>query len=122
MARIRGKDTLPELRVRSVAHRLGFRFRLHRRDLPGTPDLVFAAARKVIFVHGCFWHGHACKVDKMPKSRVDYWAPKIVENRLRDARKRGQLRRAGWTAMTIWECQTLSVERLESKLEKFLSA
>jgi len=120
MSRIRSKDTGPERVVRSLAHRLGFRFRLHRRDLPGTPDLAFPSRRKAIFVHGCFWHGHVCKVGKMPKSRTDYWGPKIVENRARDARKRRQLARLGWRSLVVWECETKDAPRLARVLEKFL--
>ncbi|HVZ99151.1 MAG TPA: very short patch repair endonuclease [Caulobacterales bacterium] len=98
------KDTGPELIVRSALHRAGLRFRLHRRDLPGSPDLVFASRRVAVFVHGCFWHGHKCSKGRMPKSRIDYWGPKIAKNRERDARNVRRLRRLGWTAITVWEC------------------
>src|SRR5687767_10743377 len=99
MSKIRSKNTLPELAVRSLAHRLGYRFRIHRRDLPGRPDLTFPARKKVIFVHGCFWHAHICKTGKLPKSRKAYWMPKLAENRARDARNRRALTRSGWCSL-----------------------
>lgn len=120
MSRIRSKDTGPERVVRSLVHRLGFRFRLHRRDLPGTPDLAFPSRQKAIFVHGCFWHGHVCKVGKMPKSRTEYWGPKIIENRARDARKRRKLARLGWRSLVIWECETKDSSSLARRVEEFL--
>lgn len=120
MAKIRSKNTLPELAVRSIAHRLGFRFRLHRRDLPGTPDLVFVGLRKAVFVHGCFWHGHSCKAEKMPKSRTDYWGPKIEMNRARDIRKRRQLAAKGWRSLVLWECELKMPERVAKRLARFL--
>jgi DNA mismatch endonuclease (patch repair protein) len=120
MARIGPRDTLPELRVRSLLHRLGYRFRLHRRDLPGTPDIALPSRTKAIFVHGCFWHGHACKVGKMPKTRTGYWGPKIVANRERDARKRRQLTAVGWRSIVVWECETKDEIRLARKLGRFL--
>lgn len=122
MSRIRSKNTGPERAVRGLVHRLGHRFRLHRKDLPGTPDLTFVSARKVIFVNGCFWHGHKCKVQKMPKSRTEYWIPKISENRKRDLRKLGQLRRRGWNSLVVWECETKLLDRLALKLVRFLGA
>jgi DNA mismatch endonuclease (patch repair protein) len=120
MSRIGSKNTGPELAVRSLLHRMGYRFRLHRKGLPGTPDIVLPGRGIAIFVNGCFWHGHACKVKKMPKSRVDYWAPKISANVLRDARKRRQLRRLGWRVLVIWECDTKNEERLSAKLGRHL--
>jgi DNA mismatch endonuclease (patch repair protein) len=102
MSRIKGKNTKPELTVRSMAHRLGYRFRLHRRDLPGTPDLVFASKRKVIFVHGCFWHGHGCKRGGTgAKSNPEFWSAKIERNRERDRRVRAELEAKGWQSMVI---------------------
>jgi DNA mismatch endonuclease, patch repair protein len=121
MARIRSKNTLPELVVRSMAHRLGYRFRLHRRDLPGTPDLVFVRKRKAVFVHGCFWHAHFCKKRKLPTSRQDYWMPKLVENRARDARNRRALARLGWKCLVLWECETKQPDRLARKIVRFLA-
>ncbi len=120
MSRIGPRDTGPELRVRSLLHRLGYRFRLHRRDLPGTPDVVLPGRGKAIFVHGCFWHGHVCKVGKMPKSRKGYWGPKIAANRERDMRKRRQLAAQGWRSIVVWECATKDETRLARKLERFL--
>jgi len=105
MSRIRGKDTKPELVVRSALHALGFRFRLHVRGLPGSPDLVFPGRRKVVFVHGCFWHGHRCRHGlAQPKSNVGFWRAKLAANIARDARVKRQLRADGWSVATAWEC------------------
>lgn len=120
MSRVRGKDTGPELAVRRAAHAAGFRFRLHRRDLPGTPDLVFPRFKAAIFVHGCFWHGHGCKKGRLPKSREDYWGPKIAANRARDAVKQAQLEAAGWRVLTIWQCEIGAPEGLAARIAGFL--
>lgn len=104
MSGIRGKDTKPEMVVRRLLHRLGYRFRLHGKDLPGKPDLVFTARRKVVFVHGCFWHGHGCKVGRLPKSRTEYWLAKINGNRDRDSESVSKLEAAGWSVLVLWEC------------------
>ncbi|WP_420135049.1 very short patch repair endonuclease [Rhodopseudomonas sp.] len=121
MARIRAKDTKPEMVVRSAAHRLGFRFRLHRRDLPGTPDLVFPKAKKVIFVHGCFWHRHeGCVRTTTPKTRFNFWNEKFERNRERDRSSLRKLRRAGWKCLVVWECQTFDQKKLASRLKAFL--
>jgi DNA mismatch endonuclease (patch repair protein) len=105
MARIGSKHTKPELRVRRAAHALGYRFRLHRRDLPGNPDLVFPRLRLAIFVHGCFWHQHpGCQRAVLPASRPDYWLPKLARNQARDATARDALEAAGWHVAEIWEC------------------
>lgn len=113
MAKIRGKDTGPELLVRRAAHALGLRFRLHRRDLPGTPDLVFPGRRIALFVHGCFWHRHpGCRFAYTPKSRIEFWQAKFDANVARDARKLAELSDAGWTVVTIWECETRDQDRL----------
>jgi DNA mismatch endonuclease (patch repair protein) len=121
MARIKSKNTKPELRVRQLVHKLGYRFRLHRTGLPGCPDLVFSSRRKVIFVHGCFWHAHeGCKVANMPKSRSDYWNSKFERNRIRDAENQRALERAGWRVFTVWECETRDNEKLASHLLRFL--
>ncbi len=96
MSQIRSKDTKPELAVRSLVHRMGYRFRLHARNLPGTPDLVFSSRRKVIFVHGCFWHGHACQKGRRPQTRAAFWNEKIDNNRKRDRKSRRQLKKLGW--------------------------
>jgi DNA mismatch endonuclease (patch repair protein) len=114
------KDTLPEMLVRRLAHALGHRFRLHRRDLPGRPDLVFPRARKVIFVHGCYWHGHGCAKGQLPKSRIDYWGPKIARNRQRDAEAVDKLESSGWSVMTIWQCEAIQPEKLLRILKGFL--
>jgi DNA mismatch endonuclease (patch repair protein) len=121
MARIKSKDTQPELRVRRLAHALGYRYRVHRRDLPGCPDLVFPSRRKVIFVHGCFWHGHkGCKVANKPKSRTDFWLAKFDRNRTRDAKNLKALSSSGWRVFTVWECETKNTELLASRLVRFL--
>lgn len=104
MAAVKGKNTRPELAIRSALHRRGFRFRLHRKDLPGRPDLVFAGRGAVIFVHGCFWHGHDCHLFRWPKSREDFWRDKIGTNIERDRRQYEALIEAGWRIGTVWEC------------------
>ncbi len=122
MSRVRGKDTGPELVVRRLAHRLGFRFRLHRRDLPGTPDLVFPRLRKAILVHGCFWHSHVgCRAGRAPSSNEDYWEPKLRRNVERDAANQEALRRLGWEVLVIWECETRKPAVLAERLGTFLS-
>lgn len=120
MSRIRGANTKPEIEVRSMLHRMGYRFRLHRRDLPGTPDIVLPGRGAVVFVHGCFWHGHVCKRTKMPKSRTAYWFEKIETNRRRDSRKRRGLKALGWKVVIVWECELKRPEKLARKLEKAL--
>jgi DNA mismatch endonuclease (patch repair protein) len=120
MRAIRSKDMLPELMVRRAAHRLGYRFRLHRKDLPGNPDIVFATRHKVIFVHGCFWHSHNCKIAHTPKSNQAYWIPKLERNRTRDGNNLEALKIAGWKVMIVWECETRDQQRLEKALIKFL--
>lgn len=120
MSRIKGANTKPEIAVRSLLHRLGYRFRLHRRELPGTPDIVLPGRAAVVFVHGCFWHGHACKRTKMPKTRKAYWVLKIERNRRRDARKRRQLKTLGWKVVVVWECETKKPEKLSQKLHSAL--
>ena len=119
MSRIGPRDTSPELRVRSLLHRLGCRFRLHGRDLPGTPDIVMPARGAVVFVNGCFWHGHCCKIGRMPKSRLDYWGPKILANRRRDIRKTRQLRALGWRVITVRECELRHPLKLEARLRRY---
>lgn len=121
MSRIRGQNTKPELIVRRLAHRLGYRFRLHRRDLPGTPDLVFPGRRKVLFVHGCFWHRHSgCRFAYQPKSNVSRWKAKFEGNVARDIRVRKALEQAGWSVLTVWECETRDVDTLSKNLIGFL--
>ena len=121
MRRIRSADTKPELVVRSLTHRLGYRFRLHRRDLPGCPDLVFPSKRKVIFVHGCFWHQHRRCIDgRTPKSNTAYWLPKLGDNKKRDKRNRSRIARMGWKCLVIWDCQTGDRTKLNRQLKAFL--
>ena len=112
MAGIRGKNTKPELAIRSALHSLGFRFRLHRKDLPGKPDLVFPKHSAVIFVHGCFWHGHGCHLFKWPKTKSEFWQQKINSNIARDRRDLSALMRGGWRVATIWECSLKGRARL----------
>lgn len=121
MAGIGSRDTKPELAVRRLLHSMGFRFRIHRRDLPGTPDIVLPRLQTAVYVHGCLWHGHACKVDKMPKSRTDYWGPKIEANKARDTRKRRELRALGWKVIVVWECELRNEAKLGSKLRRNLA-
>jgi DNA mismatch endonuclease (patch repair protein) len=104
MARIRGKDTAPELTVRRILFALGYRYRLHTKTLPGKPDLVFPTRRKVIFVHGCFWQGHVCLGGKLPSTRTEFWSEKILGNKRRDRRNRSLLRKLGWKMLVVWEC------------------
>jgi DNA mismatch endonuclease (patch repair protein) len=121
MAAVRSKDTTPEMIVRRMAHRLGYRFRLHRRDLPGTPDLAFPRLRKVIDVRGCFWHLHACRHGRRdPVRNAAYWLGKRQGNAARDARNLRQLRRLGWAVLTVWECQTRDADKLARRIARFL--
>jgi len=120
MSRIRSKDTLPERTVRSILHRLGYRFRLHCDDLPGKPDIVLPKHRKIILVNGCFWHGHSCQLASKPKSNKSYWTAKISTNRTRDANNLAALARMGWTVLELWECDVRKREGLEEKLRAFM--
>lgn len=123
MRAVRSTDTVPEIRVRRLVHGMGYRFRLHNRSLPGCPDLTFAWRRKVIFVHGCFWHRHACEAGRsFPSSRVEYWTEKLARNRRRDALVRRRLRRLGWSVLVVWECWTkpARAERLKERIAVFL--
>jgi len=120
MGLVGSTDTKPELLVRRLVHSLGYRYRLHRRDLPGVPDLVFRSRRKIIFVHGCFWHGHDCRLGRMPKSRQDYWLQKISRNKERDATNLRRLRGMRWKCLVLWECQLRSREALVDRLRQFL--
>ena len=116
MAGIRDRNTKPELAIRSALHRRGFRFRLHRKDLPGKPDLVFSRHRAVILVHGCFWHGHSCHLFRWPKTREDFWREKIASNVERDRRQLDDLRNTGWRVATVWECVLKGRNRLPIEL------
>ncbi|MEJ2116832.1 MAG: DNA mismatch endonuclease Vsr [Alphaproteobacteria bacterium] len=121
MARIKSRDTKPELAVRRALHRLGYRFRLHRTDLPGRPDITLPRLRTAIFVHGCFWHRHArCRFSYMPKSRIAFWEAKFQRNIVRDRAVRRALRKEGWRVLVIWECQTHDLEGLRRRLQKLL--
>ncbi len=122
MRSVKSKDTGPELLVRSLLHLLGYRFRLHRKDLPGKPDIVFPGRRKIIFVHGCFWHGHQCaRGCRVPKSNRDYWVRKITGNKERDTIHLAVLKASGWQILTIWECEAGMSEDLLQKLVGFLN-
>lgn len=119
MSRVSATDTSPEVRVRKVAHRMGLRFRLHRRTLPGKPDLIFPRYRVALFVHGCFWHRHpGCKKASTPKSRVDFWLQKFEANVRRDKIVRSDLESLGWHVVIIWECQTKELSEVEDVLSR----
>lgn len=123
MRGVRSRDTTPERMVRSVAHRLGYRFRLSGCGLPGSPDLTFPRLHAAVFVHGCFWHQHECaRGSRVPKSNERYWRAKLVRNTERDAEAIQALRRMGWRVLVIWECQTHDADRLRARLAKFLAA
>jgi DNA mismatch endonuclease (patch repair protein) len=121
MRRVKGKDTLPELKVRRLLHRLGARFRLHRKDLPGAPDIVLPGRKLAIFVHGCFWHGHDCaRGSRVPKQNRDYWLAKVARNRARDAASFEALTAAGWRVEILWECELKDEAVLEGRLQELL--
>jgi DNA mismatch endonuclease (patch repair protein) len=123
MARIRARDTKPEMVVRRMLHRLGYRYRLHGKALPGKPDLVFTSRRKVIFVHGCFWHQHeatACLDGRKPKSNTDYWHPKLARNVERDQQHVEKLRAEGWCVLVVWDCEMRDQALLMKRLLDFL--
>ena len=122
MSRICGKDTRPELQVRSIVHRLGYRFRLHGKDLPGSPDLVLPRLKTVIFVHGCFWHRHrGCRYATTPSTRRAFWQAKFDANVDRDKRTSASLRHLGWSVITVWECQLRKPDRVVARLERLLA-
>jgi DNA mismatch endonuclease (patch repair protein) len=121
MGRVRSKDTGPEIIVRRIVHSMGFRYRLHARDLPGTPDLVFRKRGKIILVHGCFWHRHGkCRYTRWPKSKLDFWKPKLENNQRRDKLNRRRLRILGWHVLVVWECQLNDKEALAARMRAFL--
>jgi DNA mismatch endonuclease (patch repair protein) len=121
MRRIRGKNTQPEMAVRKLVFSMGYRYRLHYAALPGRPDLAFVGKRKVIFVHGCFWHRHAsCKFARMPKTNPEFWAKKLRKNKARDVLRHSQLRRLGWKTLVLWECELRSINRCTNRIQKFL--
>ncbi|MTD34123.1 very short patch repair endonuclease [Paludibacterium denitrificans] len=116
MSGIKGKDTKPEIFIRKALHARGFRYRLHDKALPGKPDLVFPKYKAVVFIHGCFWHGHDCRYFKVPQTRTDFWLEKIAGNRQRDARQLAQLKQAGWRVLIVWECATRKNETLSKDM------
>lgn len=120
MRLVKGKDTTPEKKVRSLIHSLGYRYRLHRKDLPGSPDIVFPKRRKVIFVNGCFWHAHNCKRFKLPQDHRGYWKDKFQRNKARDRRNIMELKKTGWDALTIWECDLKDLNAIKKKVVRFL--
>lgn len=121
MRAVKGRDTGPEMVVRRLAHGMGFRYRLHRKDLPGKPDLVFPSRRKVIFVHGCFWHQHDCpRGARSPKSHQEYWLPKLSRNKQRDEEHQIRLRELGWDVLVIWECKIKDRDALAARIRDFL--
>jgi DNA mismatch endonuclease, patch repair protein len=122
MASVRQRNTGPEWAIRRLLHSRGYRYRLHAKHLPGKPDIVFPRWRKAIFVHGCFWHGHDCSKGRAPKSRLEYWGPKLVANRRRDERVIAELAELGWKVLIVWQCETKDVETLLEKLWVFLQS
>jgi DNA mismatch endonuclease (patch repair protein) len=124
MSRVRSKDTKPEMLVRTMVHQMGFRYRLHVKTLPGNPDMVFPSRGKIIFVHGCFWHRHGAQCDftRWPKSKLDFWRPKLEQNHERDKIVRRELRKLGWQVLTLWECQMKNSTALATRVRKFLEA
>lgn len=121
MQRVRSKDTKPEKLVRRLVYSMGYRYRLHYKTLPGKPDLAFPSRKKVIFVHGCFWHGHDCKAGrKRPKTNRAYWDKKLARNKERDEEQREQLREQGWDVLVIWECELKNIESIRKRIVEFL--
>lgn len=121
MSHVKGKDTKPEILVRSIVHRLGFRFRKHKSDLPGKPDIVLAKHRKVIFIHGCFWHGHKkCSRSSRPQSNKSFWVEKLDKNIARDKRTKRELELQGWKVFIVWTCETKNTFKIQNKIAKFL--
>jgi DNA mismatch endonuclease (patch repair protein) len=123
MRAVHSTDTTPEKRIRSLVHRLGFRFRLHQSSLPGKPDLTFSSRKKVLFVHGCFWHGHRCRRGaRVPKTNRCYWLEKIASNRFRDRHAKKSLSRLGWESLVIWECELRDIQATSKRIGKYLGA
>ena len=120
MGRVRCKNTWPEITVRSILHRLGYRFRIHQKHLPGTPDIVLPKHHKTILIHGCFWHGHTCKFGAKPKSNEAYWYSKIESNQIRDMRNIKELTEAGWQVLVLWECEIRDVDEVRKRLQSFV--
>ena len=122
MAAVPQRDSKPEMVVRRLVHAMGYRYRLHVRDLSGSPDIVFPSLSKIIFVHGCFWHRHRCRKATTPATRKRFWLEKFEQNRARDRRNNRTLRRQGWDVLMVWECQTRRPEWLRTRLREFLAA
>lgn len=122
MQAVKQKNTGPELAVRKLLYSHGYRYRLHRRDLPGRPDIALGPKRKAIFVHGCFWHGHDCPKGQLPKSKLNYWGPKIEANKERDRRKQRELEELGWDVMTIWQCELANAQALWVRIQEFVES
>ncbi|MDQ3386844.1 MAG: very short patch repair endonuclease [Actinomycetota bacterium] len=121
MSRVRSKDTKPEMRVRRLIHAMGYRYRLHYRNLPGSPDIVFPERSKVIFVHGCFWHRHEnCRRNRTPKSSREFWSSKLERNRVRDLTNQSRLQEMGWSVLVVWECETEEAAGLPGLIMNFL--
>jgi DNA mismatch endonuclease (patch repair protein) len=121
MSAVHTRNTTPEMSVRRIVHKMGYRFRLHVSSLPGKPDLVFAGKRKLIFVHGCFWHGHNCKYGQLPKTKTEYWAAKIAKNKSRDRIQCQRLRKLGWDVLVVWQCSLKNQPVIQKRIERFLS-
>ena len=121
MSRVKSRDTTPERMVRSMLHAMGYRFRLHRKNLPGKPDIVFGPRKKAVFVHGCFWHGHRCRKGRLPKSNEAFWRTKIVTNRKRDSRQVKDLKELGWKVLVIWQCELKEPLAVERRIADFLA-
>lgn len=123
MSRIKGRDTKPEMLVRRMLHAMGYRYRLHAKDLPGRPDVVFRSRKKAVFIHGCFWHRHpGCKMTRMPKSRLNFWRSKLEGNRKRDIRNQKALSLMGWKVLVVWECETRDTAELARRLRVFMGS
>jgi len=120
MQSVKQKDTKPEVEIRRALHAVGYRYRLHDRALPGRPDIVFPSRKKVIFINGCFWHGHNCPKGKLPKSRPEYWGPKIEANKLRDQAAISRLTEKGWDSLTVWQCETKNLKTTLQQIARFL--
>jgi len=124
MRRIKSGGMKPEIAVRRLIHSLGYRYRLHRHDLPGRPDIVLGPRRKIVFIHGCFWHSHSkkgCPRTRVPKSNLSYWIPKLTRTRARDEQNTVELRKLGWRVFVVWECETANLNRLRQRLQAFLT-
>lgn len=122
MQAVKSENTKPELVVRRLLHGMGYRYLLHRKDLPGRPDIAIISRRRAIFVHGCFWHGHDCRKGRLPKSRLDYWRPKLERNKERDKEKEKMLASLGWAVLVVWQCETVDLDALSSRLHDFVGS